>query len=532
MGVLDGLRRNGDKAASLAEDVKRVGWQKDLLEESLRKLELQMEDEGWRRMGTVMEREFSRAGLDDMSSVSRAMYLSNPLIQRAVNVTGYYTWAQGVTFTATEESLQEQLVTELVDDRGNQGDLFSHQARLLTDVDQMVDGNNFQAMFTADDGTVQIRTIPFEEIREIHHSPDDRQQVRYYRRVYNRVWLDEGSGRIKHDTKEELYPDWRYTPSKQPSSIGDAEVRWDAPIVHLRTGGLKLMQYGVPETYAALDWARAYRRFLQDWHTIVASLARFAWAKVSKGTKLQDKAKLESTITEGDESVDPVRRQYAAGSVALVSEGDELTPIPKSGATTSAEDARPSRMMVGTAMNLPDTILAGDADVGNLATAKTLDRPTELAMRSRQSLWTDHLGDIFQHRAEALVRAGAIPGTMRRDKTHVDLIVVEPRQDVTVEISFPSILEQDQLDVVNSLVAAATLSGKTEAGTIPHDVLARSLMEAVGIEDVEEALEQLDDEEQSALDRAVGQLQSMIKPQEPPQPGAGAPPATPPGDQE
>src|SRR6185503_16182739 len=128
---------------------------------------------------------------------------------------------------------------------------------------------------------------------------------------------------------------------------------------------------------------------------------------------------------------------------------------------TSAEDAKPSRLMVGAAMDLPDTILSGDPQQGNLATAKTLDRPTELAMRSRQSAASDWHARIFRYTVDAKVRRGKLPG---RIEAYGGETEVEPGVDATVNVVFPPILEHDTQQTVAAIVSAATLDGKSEAG--------------------------------------------------------------------
>lgn len=512
----------GDGDAPLRESLKRMGWQNDLLREDLSRIELAMEDEGWRRAGASLQREFTRDGLDDMMSISRMMYITSPLIQRAVNVKTYYTWARGCTFTAEDEKVQD-IIDEMTDDYGNRCELYSHQARLLTDVDQQVDGNNFFALFTDPaTGDVFPRSLPVDEVREIFHDSDDPHKVLYYKRVWNQETLDENTGRINNEQKTAFYPDWKYEPKNKRPQIGDHEIRWDSPVIHMRTGGFKRMRFGMPETYAALDWARAYKKFLEDWHTLVASLARFAWQKVSKGNKLRDKQRLGTTISEDD----PIERNRppAAGSVWVGDEG-EMTPIPKTGAHTSAEDARPSRMMVGAAMDLPDTILAGDADVGNLATAKTLDRPTELAMLSRQVLWSDFHKDIFYYALGQKAKLGKLPAKRVDGVVELDI-------DADINVTFPEILEHDKHESVNAIVAAATLSGKTEAGTVPHEELAKLLMEEIGVDDIEAALDELDKEAEEDLARAVDSLGQALAaqgqdPNAPPvPPGATPPPGT------
>lgn len=495
MALTDMLRRNGGGSGlrEILGDLQQERWQNELLQEDLRRLELAMEEEGWRRLSTRLDREFTRSGLDDLMKLSRAMYLSHPLIQRAVNVRTYYTWGQGVEFTAAEQRIQDEVILPLIEDDGNRCELYGHQGRVLTDVDQMVDGNTFHALFTGPNGEISVRSIPAEEIRDIHTSPDDRRQVWFYRRSWTQQSFSLRTGDTKQETIDALYPDWRYQPTSKPQKIGSYEVMWDSPVIHLRTGGLKQMRFGVPETYAALDWARAYRRFLEDWHTIVASLARFAWSMTTKGRKVAAaKEKLGSTIpTSGYEE----NRPPAAGSVFIAPEGDQLTPIPKTGASTSADDARPSRLMVAAAMDLPDTILSGDPDMGNLATAKTLDRPTELAMRHRQTLWADFHQDLFRYAIQAKIRRGGLPANL----------------DESVDVSFPPILEHDTQALVTAIVTAATLDGKAEAGTIPREKLSEMLLTALGEQDVQATLEQLGKEQQASLAQAVEALAEAVR---------------------
>ena len=475
MALLDGLRERG-AIRQLQRDLQQERWQVQHLAEGIRDLEDQLVDDGWRRMVTNLDREFTRQGLDDLMRMSRAMYLAHPLIQRAVNVRAYYTWAQGVHVQAVDENVQA-LIDALHADPGNKAELFGHQARILTDVDQSTDGNVFLTLPTSANGAVSVRGIPAEEIREIHCDPNDRRTVWFYRRRWTECRFDLSSGLETTIAREALYPDFRLRMAggAGPAAIGSVEVMWDSPVVHQRTGGLKHMQFGVPETYAALDWARAYQKFLEDWHTIVASLSRFAWRLTTKGSKIkQAKDRLGSTITADD----PIEtnRPSSAGSTFIGSESDQMVPISKTGATTNTADAKPARLMVAAAMDLPDTILSGDADQGNLATAKTLDRPTELAIRSRQQMWADLDQDVYSY----VIHMAQLRGGLGRV------------EDATVNVSFPSVVAHDMQTVVSAIVTAATLNGQAEAGTIPVEQLSRMLLQALGVEDVESVLEKLE----------------------------------------
>lgn len=517
MSLRDRIRevgRNGD-SAKLREDLHSARWQAQLMEEGMRELEMEIlgDSPEWRRFGMMIERDISRSGLDNIMDLSRAMYLANPLIQRAVNVRAYYVWAQGVTYEANDDRIQELVVDPTIEDEFNMEELFGHQGALLTEIDQALDGNTFMPLFTSDDGDVAVRSVPSEEIREIIVNPQDERKVWFYRRQYVERSYDEGTRSISTKQREVLYPSCYYNPGAKPSTIDGHDVLWDAPILHLRTGGTKHMQYGIPETYAAIDWARAYRTFLEDWHTIVRSLARFAWRSVSKGKSKRERLKEKlggGGADQGDELEEggPIRRPPVPGSVYVGGPSDELTPINKSGATTSAEDAKPSRQMVGAAMDLPDTILSGDVQQGAMATAKTLDRPTELAMLSRQKLWAAHRERIFRHRINVMVRAGQLPGAVRR---YADGVYVEPAMDPTVNVVFPPILEHDVKETVGAIVSAVTLDGKPDAGTMPRQEYSKRLMNAVGVEDVADALDQLDTEQQDAVQQAVEKLTEILE---------------------
>jgi hypothetical protein len=464
------------------------------------------------------EREFSRAGIQTLMEISRAMYMNSPLIRRSVDITTFYTWAQGANFHAKDDRIAKEIVQPTMENRFNKEELYGHQARLLTHVDKIVDGNLFFALFTNERGDVQIRNIPPEEITDIHTKDGDYRFVTYYRRVWTESNLqpDGTKSEVQH---EELYPDWKYTPKYKPTNIGGIPVNWDAPVIFKKSGGLKRMQFGVPETYAAMDWARAYKKFLEDWHTIVSSLARFSWKIATKGEKKikRTKEKLRSSVEEGPEFQEH-NPAPGVGGLAITGENEDILPIPKTGATTSANDAKPSRLMIASAMNIPDTILSQDVDVGNFATSKTMDRPTELFMLSEQKGWDEFHSDIFLYIHDAKVRRGVLPGGVYYDAMS-DLMMVRPRRDPKVEVLFPPILEHDMKSVVESVVMAATLNGQQPIGSVPAEQVSKLLMSAIGVEDVDQALSEVDfsnlepqeEEELNQTVDAINKLAEAIK---------------------
>jgi hypothetical protein len=282
-------------------------------------------------------------------------------------------------------------------------------------------------------------------------------------------------------------------------------VVWDAPVYHVKVGGLSDMRFGVPETYSALDWARAYKEFLEDWATIVRAYSRFAFQMTTKGGKkglAAAKAKLGTTIGTGARETNPPPN---AGSILAVPDGQKLDPIRTAGATTKAEDGRRMLLMVAAATGLPETFF-GDASVGSLATAKSLDRPTELRFCDRQTLWAGIHNDILQYAIDrvAIAPRGKLSGTWVINDEHDErrvVLEIDPETgepiDRHIDIDFPPVLEHDKKADIEAVIMAATLDGKAAAGTISPKVVSRLLLTALGEDDIDDLLDELfpEDEE-------------------------------------
>ena len=348
------------------------------LQERLAELELALEDADWTRLAFETGREFSREGLQRIISLSRLMFLKNPLINRAVSLQAMYVWGQGVSIAAKHPDV-DAVLQAFLDDHKNRAELTGHQARIMKEQDLQVEGNLFFVLFTnAYTGRTRIRTIPVDEMQAIVSDPEDAKTPRYYKRERTPVHLNANAGvDIPGGMEVTYHPDWHYqplAPGERLDSIGGHPVLWDQPVYHVRVGGLSSMRFGVPETYSGLDWARAYKEFLEDWATIVRSYSKFAWQMTAKGGKkglAAAKAKLGTTAgtSSGETNPPPV-----TGAIFAASEGNKLEPIRTAGATTKAEDGRRMLLMVAAATGLPETFF-GDVSVGTLATANSLDPP-------------------------------------------------------------------------------------------------------------------------------------------------------------
>lgn len=459
-----------------------------MLEERLAELELALEDEGWLRMTLEGEVEFSRDGLRKIIAIARLMFLKNPLIGRGVRVRTQYVWGQGVEVQVADEDINT-LVQDWMDDDHHQKVWFGAQARTAKWHTLQHDGNLFFVMFpNTITGNVKVRTIDVDEITEIVCNPEDRADVWFYRRVWNASRFDLDSGTTISEAQEAWYPDRLHQPAHRRPTIGGKPVRWESPIFHVKVGGLDQQRFGLPTFYAGIDWAKAYKNFLEDWATIVRSLSRFAWKMTAKKGKVNSSAeRLGTTVRPATGGVEG-NPAPTAGAAYVGVEGTDMTPISKSGATVEADDAKALRLMVASSMDLPDTLLSGDPDQGTLATAKTLDRPTELSAMSDQEL-AEHIDRTlidYQIDQWIIAPSGPISGSVTRQPGTGRLKVELPDEtDRTITVSFPPILEADPKVVLEAI----TMAAGTEL--VPDEVVLRLMLVALGVNDVDEIIEQL-----------------------------------------
>ena len=444
--------------------------------ERLAGLELALEDVGWTRLwGEESDQEFTRSSLGKIAHLSRLMYLKNPLISQGVRVKRNYVWGQGVSIKAEDPEI-DKIIQQFLNDRKNIQELTGHQAQILKEADLECDGNIFIVLFTKGKTQVQLRSLPFVQITKKINNPEDYKDTWYYQRE----WIDK-----KGEGHKELHPDWLYLPKTKPTSIDSIKVRWDAPIYHIKIGGFSDWQFGVSEVYASIDWARAYKEFLEDWATITRAYARFAWRMNVKGGK-KALAAVRSKFNAGN--VEDLKASPAVGSIALTADGATMNPIKTSGATTSPSDGRRIMLMVASALGLPETFF-GDVSVGTLATATSLDRPTELCMIDRQMLWSAVFTDILNYVLLKAIQGKKLKGKLNPEENTLPQIEWKDTDfDDQVQIRFPPIIEGDRAANVKSIVYAS------ETGLVDSEILARLLLVALGEPDVEQALEQMQSE--------------------------------------
>lgn len=442
----------------------------DLLQQTAR------EDRGWVRMVSGYDQIFDRTFIDQLIKVARVFFLKNPIIRRAVLLQSYYVFGRGVEIRIDQEGDQKpnEFLQEFLRLNGKHLGVTG-----LTEMEQDVQnsGNLFIAAFSDPNlGTVKIRTIDALEIQQIITNPDDADEPWFYRRRWSAVSTSD-DGIQSSTTRDEWYPAMTYT-GEAKQTIGSNPVNSDVVVYHRRVGAPSKSLWGYPETFAALDWATAYKEFLTSWLTKEQALSRLALdIKTPGGAKAIEaqKAKLATTLSTDSRERNPAPD---TGSAWITGPNQTIQTIKTAGSNTSPDEARRAFLMAIMLFG-PETFF-GDASVGSLATATSLDRPTELKFLHAQARWKEDLSVICGYAVSqgSTAPAGAIK-------------VAGNRNAPTVLVSFPPILEHDLQTQIGAIVSAATLDGQVPAGTIDQRTLCAMLLHVLGVNKVDDIVEKM-----------------------------------------
>lgn len=434
------------------------------LQEGIADLELALEDRGWQSLSISGVMEFSRSGIRQIILMTRLYRIKNPLILRGIAVSGAYVFGRGFTVSSKDER-EDEVLKDFWTGSRNQS-VFGGGAVLDLDAALYTDGNVFFALFVDGEGLTTARTIDPLEIVDIVCDAEDYSKPLYYVRKWN------GGG----DTTEIMEAAY-LAPGV------DQGIQTKAPIartvtgnpvrmIHRKDGALARWKFGCPKAYPALDWARSYKQRLEDYATIVRNLARFSLDVETKGgapALAGYKQGLVTTLgndgTSWEDNPSPT-----VGAALIHGPGSKIKAFDGAGKTPPPEEGRRLAHMVYMTFGLPETFFS-DVSVGTLATATSLDRPTELKFISDQERWRDTFMELSRFVLDAAAEKGLVTGG-----------------EYQVSVTFPPILEGDIGSEVEAVVKAMTLGGQKVRGIDEREGV-RLLLRLVGVEDTETVLE-------------------------------------------
>lgn len=469
----------------------------ELLQESMADLELAAEDRGWLRLGAEADVQFTRPGLQAIARNCRVMAIASPTIKRAVNLRIAYIWGGGVTVAGRDPDVNEVVQNFWTDD-STEASLTGSQAQEELERALATDGNVFIALFTSPlVGRVQPRSTPFEEIQDIISNPEDRDEPWYYLREYETSVIEPGYGgsttRTRWERRRALHPALGYYPTVRPQAINGVPIQWDAPMIHISVNRLDGAKFGVGDAYASLVWARAYEEFLTNWAKLMKALSRFAWRVTAQRRGPAQAA--ATRIAQRTVGTDGGGQQGVGETASMV--GATLEAIPKSGATIDANSGKPLAGLVAAGMGIPLTMLLADPGItGARATAETLDGPMAREMGLRRMLWTAAFQRILDYVIDQAVRAprGPLKGTMSRDDFGRQVVTLAGDIPRTIDIEWPNLDDIDPASLVSAIVDADGTS------KVPPLVTMRLLLQAFGVKDIDELLEDATDENGNWVD--------------------------------
>ena len=497
-------------------------------------IELALQNVEWRREINLSWLEFSRWGIQQIILISRLYYIKNPPSRRLIDVAAVYVFGRGYEVSSSDPDANDALKEFFERNKKVLGQI------ALVDLERrkFYDGNLFFAFFTdsADTGQVNTRMIDATEIMDIINDPDDTDCPWYYRRVWVSREFDIQTGQVHTQGQQSYHPSINFNPTNKPQTINTIPVMWDVPIHHRKCGAVAKWNFGCPMIYPAIDWAKAARRFLEACATVKQALATFAMTVTTKGGQQAIeglKQQLSTTVGPSaalwDTNPTPVN-----ASTFVSGPGTELNFLNQSGKGGDPEEVRRFLLMCCMVVGVPETFLS-DVSTGNLATATTLDRPTELVFLEKQEAWREDLSLIAQYVLTvakgasgsqfkaALDRRKLVPGevtiaeaprTMGVDgrQKYVEAAKRKPApKQIDVMVTFPAIREGDMAVVINAIGEAMTLGNKGgQVVGIDEKQGVLLLFRTLGVENAEDLVEEMYPESEYDPDRTKEPLPAPI----------------------
>jgi hypothetical protein len=482
-------------------------------------INLMLQNVNWKREINLSWLEFSRWGIQQIILISRLYWMKNPIVRRLVDVCSAYVFARGVEVLTGDEGANAVLAEFFERNRK----VFGRVALMKTERQKDTDGNIFWALFPdkVDTGQVNARIIDALEMLDIISNPDDQDEPWYYLRSWTQRKFDADNG-IQIEGQMCWYPAINFDPVDKPKLIRDIPVNWAMPIYHRKCGDIGKWNFGCPRIYPLLDWAKEAKRFLEACASIRAALSQFALIfKTKGGQQALDNFKYQMGTTIGPSSnlIDS-NPPAIPGSTFGSGPGSELSAFKTQGAGFDPEGVRQYKLMCCIVKGVPETFLA-DVSTGNLATATSLDRPTETAMLALQEEWVEDLEIMCAYVLQISARAasGRLGESLRKrgwNTANVDFRpcarsqkpqggwkyapleslceavsgTTDQRGEIRIQVNFPAIREGDMKTIVDALVESATLGNKGGLVVgIDEKTLVKTLYRVLDIDDGDELAE-------------------------------------------
>jgi hypothetical protein len=460
-----------------------------LFKERLWELELALEDRGWVRETTLAALEFSRYGVQQLIRICRVYGIKNPIIKRIAEICKLYVFGRGIEIRSDDDATNDVIQAFLEANDAEMG----HNGLAEKETDFQTDGALYFGLETKPNGNVRVIMVDPLEIMDVVCDPDDSSKPLYFKRQWNRLVFDPATGRQTPQMNVCWYPSLETFNDgvKPPAKMGDYPVNADMPILRVKGGCPSKWRWGVPPVYSEIDWARAYKDALEDYATVRRTLARFALMVETKGGPgaiAAYQALLSTTFANNSGTMIEQNPPPVVGSAHISGPGNQVSAFKSAGAQGSPEETRRLLLMACAGAGMPETFF-GDASTGSLATAVSLDRPTELKFAAIQRRWSHVIKTILKY---VLYVNKKTPGASLF-KLAEAAKGKQPAQAPRLIVKFPTVVEHQIQPMIQAITEIATMGGRNgiAAGIVDRRTICGLLLEEIGYENTVELLDKI-----------------------------------------
>lgn len=443
-------------------------------------LDLAIDSVGWERLGGLSTGAMSAMNRKAIVSRSRLAAVYDPLSVQTLRIWRIFTNGRGIKVKAEDERAQVAL-DEFWNAPRNRS-VFS-----IEGIDENVDTRNQDgelifAVFIGDKfGGTTVRLLNSLEITGVVTSPDDLKMPLGYTREYT----------TKDNKPHKLFYWDMYTPeeirTEAQSEIPTGFEEQEDVVVHFSKANSR-WQRGNPLLTPALDWSKAFRKFMEARHAIQLAMSEFVKDHKLKGTAADVAAALSfhrsglSTGGSGRMNNPPA----TPASTWAHNEGSELTTIKQeTGASSAQTDGDMLLQMQGVGVGLPPHYYGSGKSAGNLSVATTMELPILKQFQAEQEVYRAIYNDLIQYEFEQVGISEDARG---------------------IEIDFPEIVIKDVPALMQGLAQATQVAPRL-AGT---EVVEMFILSAFGIQDPAAVIEKLNDE-QPEPQAEEGQLAEVLR---------------------
>ena len=434
-------------------------------------------------------------------------YSTDGYIKRGVNLHTDFVFGKGIDIPkAKSEVVMEEVITPFWRDPVNQRNYFSFMSQQRRHKEAALSGE-LNILLKIDPVTSRVRMYPILPHEIIEVIPDQEEQGRpafYQLRHTVREWdFERMQWKGSVDSSLQLHRAYRY---KIFEASNDELAR--GLVYHVGLNEFFDLLRGESDIHACYEESESARDIAQDGATLSRANAEIGYKMIIKkgGKSVKDEV-MEYLKTRTDGS----NPAPAPGSEFI--ENDAITrewmQARDTGAQFREKDQRLMRLYTYATLGFGEHYF-GDASTGNLATATSMELPVIKMIESEQKLWESIYLDLINFQIDIAVIGGVLSGEV----VDRDELETEPEEIRTVDIDFPPITQKD----LNTYIQA--VAGAESGSLIPYKEAARLAMQAFGVNNIDEALEELTDAK-DIKDKIAEVKARMAAAQGPAQPGAG-----------